>query len=237
MTYKTSRARGHLQTVYKDIKKRTKASENKKIDVQLREYVIAAAVFLAFAEIENYIADVFSAFSNCIHANVTKGSELPGNLRAHLFLQKSSAPAIFGNFMVSNSEKDLFKSLSSALHGFAGTYVNDSVSIKAFSGKDLYTVIKYPSEKNLEKLFFRIGIDRVFMVLSAILNEDAKALLESISSLRTQLAHTGTLPGISGVDVRSLLVSTERFVGAMDRVIYRVTTLHFSALQWNAHLC
>lgn len=237
MTYKTSKARGQLQAVYKDIKKRIKSAENKKVDVQLREYVIAAAVFLAFAEIENYVGDVFSSFSNCIRANVTKGSKLPGNVRPHLFLQKSNAPAIFGNFITSNSEKDLFRSFSSALSSHAGSYIDDAVEIKAFSGKDLYTTIKYPSEKNLEKLFFRIGVDKIFMVLSKILREDAKALLESISSLRTQLAHTGTLPGISAKDVKARLASAERFVGAMDRVMYQVTTSHYKAAEWNAHLC
>lgn len=207
------------------------------MNVELREYVFAAAIFLAFAEIENYVADSFSAFSNCIRANVTKGSDLPGNLQSHLFLQKSNATAIFGNFIVSNSEKDLFRSFSNALGSYAGTYVNDSLPIQAFTGKDLYTTIKYPSEKNLEKLFLRIGVDKVFTAFDIILKENSKVLLESISSLRTQLAHTGTLPGISGKDIRLKLEAAERFVGAMDRVMYQVTVSKFKAPQWKSHLC
>jgi hypothetical protein len=237
MSYKTSRARRQLQLAYDDIKKRINTAEKKQVDPELREYVIAASIFLAFAEIENYIGDTFSAFATCVQSNTTKGTELPGNLRPHLFLQKSNAHSIFGNFMVSNSEKDLFRSFSTALNGHSGAFVDNSIALHAFSGRDIYTTIKYPSEKNLEKLFFRVGVDKVFAVLNKHLGEDAKALLASISSLRTQLAHTGVLPGVSCKDVKNRLISTERFVGAIDRVIYKVTTSHFGGAQWNAHLC
>lgn len=237
MTYKTSRARGQLQIVYKDIKKRIRKAESKRVDIELREYVTSAAIFLAFAEIENYIQDIFSAFSNCTRANVTCASKLPGYMQPHLFLQKSGATALFGNFIVSNSERELYHSLSSVLNGYAGGYVNDSLPMQPFQGSDVYTTIKYPSEKNLEKLFLRVGVDKVFVALSTILREDAKALLLSISSLRTQLAHTGALPGVSSKDVRGRLDSAERFVGAMDKVIYRLTASKFGATQWKIHLC
>jgi hypothetical protein len=237
MTYKTSRARGQLQIVYKDIKKRVRKAESKRVDIDLREYVISAAIFLAFAEIENYIEDVFSAFANCTRANVTAASKLPGYMQPHLFLQKSGATAVFGNYIVSNSERELYRSLAFALSGHAGGYVNDSLPMQTFTGKDLYTTIKYPSEKNLEKLFLRVGVDKVFVALNKILREDAKALLLSISSLRTQLAHTGALPGVSSRDVRGRLDSAERFVGAMDKVIYGLTASKFGAAQWKIHLC
>lgn len=237
MTYKTSRARTQLQLVYKNIKKRIRKAENKKIDVEIREYVVSAAIFLAFAEIENYIADAFSDFSTCTGANVTKGSKLPGNLRPHLFLHRSNASSIFGNFIVSNSEKEIFRSLSAALGGYAGSYINDALPLQGFAGRDVYTTIKYPSEKNLEKLFLRIGVDKIFDKLSALLGEDAKASLQSISSLRTQLAHTGAMPGVSSKDVRGRLDSAERFVGAMDKVLYQVTASNFSAAQWRIYLC
>jgi len=237
MTYKTSRARKQLQMVYKNIKKRIRKSENKKVDVDIREYVVSAAIFLAFAEIENYITDVFSDFSTCTAANVTKGSELPGNMRPHLFLQKSNATATFGNFIISNSEKEMFRSLATAFNGHARSYVDDSIQLQAFTGKDIYTTIKYPSEKNLEKLFLRIGVDKIFDKLSALLGENAKTSLQSISSLRTQLAHTGALPGISSKDVRGRLDSAERFVGAIDRILYQITTSSYNAAQWNRYLC
>jgi hypothetical protein len=237
MPYQMSRARKALQQTYDEINERLRAAENRSVDVKLREYVIAASIFLAHAEIENFIADLFSAFAVSAHRNAAIGSKLPRNLQAHLFLLKSNAKAIFGNFASSNSEKQLLSAFSNALRSVPGSVINDAVALAPFSGKDLVTSIKYPSEENLKKLFYRLGVDNLFDRLSHYLRQDSRALLMSIGSLRTQLAHTGVLPGVSCRDVRSLLRDTKKFVGAVDREMFRVTVSSFGVRAWTNYLC
>ena len=223
--------------VYSDIDARLLSVSISRIDPQIRDYVIAAAIFLAHAELENYIADIFSDFASGVQAIATKGSQLPGELQSHLFLSKANARAVFGKYVGGNSEKELLKSFMIALRGHAGTIVNDSATMAPFTGKDIYAKQKYPSEDNLNKLFYRIGIDKVFDKLSAYLKRDSAALLESLGSLRTQLAHTGNLPGVSCKDIRDRIRDTERFVGAIDRLMYKSISSNFGSSVWVSHAC
>lgn len=237
MAYQTSKARRNLQGALRSVSLRTRLAEKKTVQSDLREYAIAASIFLAHAEIENYVADILSAFSLAVVSLSPKGSKLPPHLQAHLFIEKSNARVHFGNFLAASSERDLLRHLSQSMRGPAGTYLNDAVAAQSFTGADVFTKIKYPSEDNLKKLFFRLGIDNLFGKLSGILKQDSSALLQSVSSLRTQLAHTGTLPGISCKDVRDKLKDTDKFVGALDRVMYEVTSSNFGATLWRTHLC
>lgn len=237
MPYKTSRARRNLKAAYSDMDARLQSVNVSRVDPQVRDYVIAAAIFLAHAELENFIADIFSDFATGIRAMATKGSQLPGELQSHLFLSKANAQAVFGKYVASKSEKEMLKSFVAALRGHAGTIVNDSVSLAPFTGKDIYANQKYPSEDNLRRIFYRIGIDKVFDKLSAYLKQDSAALLESLGSLRTQLAHTGTLPGVSCKDVRERIRDTERFVGAIDRLMYKSMSSNFGSSAWVSHVC
>jgi len=237
MAYKTSRARKNLQDSYTDIYARLRAANGRGIHPNIREYVIAASIFLAHAGLENFIADIFSDFATGAKSIATKGSLLPGELQAHLFLSKANAQNTFGKYVASNSEKELIKSFMAALKGPAGTIVNDSVTIANFTGQDIYTQLKYPSKENLKKLFYRVGVSNIFDKLNALLKQDSIALLESLGSLRTQLAHTGTLPGISCNDVRDRIRDTERFAGAIDRLMFTTVSSNFGSPIWLRHVC
>lgn len=237
MAYKKSRSRVELDNGLKDIKSHLKLVENRSISPFIRDYVIAASIFLAHAEIENFIEDIISSFANGVQAAVTKGSALPGYLQSHLFLTKSNSLKIYSGFIAQNSEKELLKSFSVAIKGAAGNMVDDSRNISSFTGQDICGKLKYPSHDNLKKIFNRLGVENLFDELSRILRKDSKAILESIGSLRTQLAHTGTLPGISCRDVRDRLDDAGRFVGALDRVVFAVTTKQLGSNIWTTHLC
>ena len=237
MPYKTSRARHSLKVAYFEIDGRLRLADRPPVDPLIREYVIAASIFLAHAELENFIADIFSAFAVGIQARITKGSALPEALQSHLFLSKANANVIFGKFRAGSSEKDLLKSFAKALKGPAGSIVNDANALVAFTGEDIYSKLKYPSQDNLEKLFYRIGIDNVFDRLSAQLKQDSSALLHSLGSLRTQLAHNGTLPGISGGDVRIRIQDTGRFAAAIDRLMYKTVSSTLGSSVWVSHIC
>jgi hypothetical protein len=237
MPYKTSRARRNLQRVYSEIRGRLRTAQSPDVEPAIREYVIAAAIFLAHAEIENYVADLFSAFAAGVHAKGVKGSNLPGRLQSHLFLAKANARTAFASVLGGSSEKQLLDAFTIALRGPPGTVVNDAVVMTLFSGEEICGKLRYPSSDNLKKLFSRVGVDNVFGRLSALLKQDAEALLQSLGSLRTQLAHTGTLPGVSSRDVRDRIRGAEHLVGAIDRLMFKVTSAHFGSAVWSSHVC
>ncbi|MFH4201971.1 hypothetical protein WAJ61_21480, partial [Acinetobacter baumannii] len=79
----------------------------------------------------------------------------------------------------------------------------------ALKGDFLYERKKYPSVDNLNIIYKRIGIKKIFNEVSRELKSDAQSYLESLSSLRTTLAHNGELVGISFDDV---ILSLEKFI-------------------------
>ena len=236
MAYAKSKARLALENNLDGITTRTRLAEVKAIPVDIREYVIAASIFLSHAELENYVADVFSLVAKGIVATYMAGSPMPKDLRAHLFLTKSNLKSAFGKHLGGSAEKDLIRSIRSALDGEAVKLIFPPTAAPQVSGKDIYGTLKYPSEDNIKKLFFRLGIDNIFDELGRILKQDAAALLESLGSLRTQLAHTGVLPGISARDIRKKISDTKRFAGALDRTLYSFLCRSYSQQYWNTHL-
>lgn len=69
MSYSMSAARKSTALEFKDITSRIRKSQRKGIEPTLREYVVAASIFLAHATLENYISDVFSGFANGLQAS------------------------------------------------------------------------------------------------------------------------------------------------------------------------
>jgi len=236
MPYKKSKARKTLQLEFKGISERLRAVQRGSIDQGVKEYVLAASIFLAHASLENYISDVFSDSAKGIQSVAKKGGDLPDNLRSHLFLHNLNKVKIYGAAIGLNSEKEAIESLNNSLKGYAGAVVDNSRDIFILNGKHIYTNYKYPSKDNLIRVFERVGVNKIFKVLSARMKRDSAAVLESIGDLRTQLAHTGQIPGISAKDIINRIGDVESFVGAMDRVLYGIIVAKYKQAAWDGYL-
>ncbi|BBQ27659.1 HEPN domain-containing protein [Aeromonas caviae] len=237
MSYSTSAARKSTALDFKEIKSRIRKSQRKEIEPMLREYVVAASIFLAHATLENYISDIFSGFANGLQSSPIKGSEIPDYLQAHLFLNRIDKSKVYGAAIGIHSEADSLMSISKSLKSHAGTVVDNSKSIYRFTGKDIFTTHKYPSIDNIKKIFNRIGEPKIFQRLDILLKMDSKILLESLGSLRTQLAHTGQLPGVSPSDVIKRIADIELFISAIDRVMYTLVVSTSGQHTWKSHVC
>ncbi|MNM88303.1 hypothetical protein D3C76_828700 [compost metagenome] len=237
MPYSISAARATTKLDFKEIKSRIRKSQNKKIEPTIREYVIAASIFLAHATLENYISDIFSSFANGLQSLPIKGSQIPENLQAHLFLNKIDKTKIYGTAIGTHSEVESLTSISKSLKTHAGTVVDNSTTIFRFTGKDIFTNHKYPSVDNIKKIFQRIGEPKIFTKLDIVLKSNSQSLLESLGSLRTQLAHTGQIPGVSPADVIKRIEDVEQFISAIDRVMYKLVTTFSDQKTWKSHIC
>ncbi len=237
MSYSVSAARRTTALDFREIKSRIRKSQNKKTEPIIREYVVAASIFLAHATLENYISDIFSGFANGLQSSPIKGSDIPEQLQAHLFLNRIDKTKIYGSMIGTHSEVDSLTSISKSLKANAGTVVDNSQTIFRFTGQDIFTSYKYPSIENIKKIFHRIGEPKIFQKLDIILKRDSQSLLESLGSLRTQLAHTGQLPGVSPSDVIKRIGDLELFVSAIDRVMYKLVTTSSGQHTWKLHIC
>lgn len=237
MPYSISAARKTTRLDFKEIKFRIRRSQNKKVEPNIREYVVAASIFLAHATLENYISDIFSGFANGLQSSPVKGSEIPENLQAHLFLHRIDKTKIYGTAIGTHSEVESLTSITKSLRTHAGTVVDNSKTIFRFTGKDIFTNHKYPSVDNIKKVFHRIGEPKIFTKLDIVLKGNSQSLLESLGSLRTQLAHTGQIPGVSPSDVIKRIEDVEQFISAIDRVMYKLVTSFTDQKTWRSHIC
>ena len=146
MPYKNSTARKTFNSELHSISLRVRASQGRVVNPDIREYVLAASIFLAHAALENYISDIFSGFAVGVRSKALKGSQLHENLRAHLFLSKLNTNKVYGAALGLNSEQDAYSAVSASLKGYAGTVVDDDKLIFPFLGKDIYATNKYPSK-------------------------------------------------------------------------------------------
>ncbi len=232
MTYRTSKTRRAFDHSIEQIAKVIKASKANNYTIDHKEYIHAAAVFLAHAEVENYFSDVLDDLAKLYSKHSSNSQALPKSLRAHLLLTKSNMIRLVGEKIAGGSEVNLIEKISTHLcstHAFAA---DSSYSIAGFSGKDIYQNQKYPSPENIEKVLARIGIKNASNNINRVARKDAVALFESVASLRTALAHNASLPGMSQQDIVNRIMGAKIFVAALDRLLFEHLKTTHTAVQW-----
>jgi RiboL-PSP-HEPN len=230
MRYQVTRARNDFELAVKDIVRRVKLAGRAGTLTEFREYTVAAAIFLAHAEIENYVSDSIDSFASLFSKRITSGSKLPPELRTHLFLSRANVATVITKQLAGAEELQSIKTLTNAIGGPPGSFLNDSVPLATFTGADIYTKYKYPSKRNIEKLLARIGVAKGGQNLNRVARRDVVSLLESLGELRTALAHSAGLPGLGCSDIAERILETTNFVRAFDRLLYE------QAKKWNVHL-
>lgn len=237
MAYTISSARKHFDNQVDEIVRRLRIADRRGTDPELRSYAIAAAIFLAHAEVENYFVDALSGIAKIYSGSAYKASRLPGRLRAHLTLSKANARILVANSFAGKDEDDTLVAVERWFtpDGVA-CFFDDQLNIPLLSGKDIYGTASYPSKKNLEKVLRRVGIGDPKGELNKIAKRDVASILESVASLRTSLAHTATLPGVSCKDAGARVKDLRVFVKALDRLFHKHTVATHSRSSWVAHM-
>ena len=98
----------------------------------------------------------------------------------------------------------------------------------------MYSDVKYPSTKNLRKLFRRLGIDPVFDRLNAVAKRDVESLLTSFNDVRTEMAHQGMPIGMSVGDIKARINDISLVVGYIDRLFYSHVSKTTGVVCWTA---
>jgi hypothetical protein len=89
-----------------------------------------------------------------------------------------------------------------------------------FDGKQIHDATAYPSYKNVNRLFSRLGIPNMGDLIGKNLRRDNETLFEGFQSVRTALANSQP-PVITIQDVEARLADMSSFVGAIDKIFYK----------------
>lgn len=237
MAYLQSAARRRFESQIKEIVRRLRVADTGKVDPDLRAYAIAAAIFLAHAEIENYFVDALSRLAKLYSGAPQRASRLPGRLRAHLALTRTNARVIVANEFAGKDEEYTLDAVERwFVQNDAACYFNDALPYPALTGQNIYGSYDYPSKKNLARVLRRLGIGDPHGQLNRIAKRDVISLLDSVASLRTALAHNATLPGVSCKDAALRVKGLLPFVAALDRLLYRHAVTTHGQQEWAAFM-
>jgi len=127
---------------------------------------------------------------------------------------------IYKRFGFDENEASFLPALAKLLGSPHFQFSKDGEVIPAFQVMRFYTGVKYPSPKNLRRLFRRLGIDPLFSGLSAIAKRDVESLLTSFNDVRTEMAHEGMPVGLSVGDIKMRIKDIALVVGYIDRLFY-----------------
>ncbi len=137
MPYYSSFPKKSFDTKIDGIVKNLKAAKKSDVSTNLREYAIAASIFLSHAETENYLMDVVDSLAQTLATTLPNSSKLPLNLKSHLLVAGLNLPYV-SQLM---SQKDELKTLSSINKWFSTPSVcffDESKALMSLTGKQIY---------------------------------------------------------------------------------------------------
>jgi hypothetical protein len=176
-------------------------------------------VILCSANLEAYLEDLLADWSRQIRAQGVTTEKLPRRVRAFL-LASPPLTAAFRKFIAEDDETNLVSRIEALIGQAHYDLAVDGRQLPMFPPGLLYADRKYPSPKNLRRLFSRFGVTNVFNELNRIARRDAEGLLTSFNDLRTEMAHAGMPIGLSDGDIKQHLKNVQLVVGCIDRMFY-----------------
>ena len=220
MAYYKSTARKSFEEEIDLIKGAIRAAFTQKgSSAVVRDYILGHAIILASAKIEAYLQDVIETYFQQLNTAGIKTDDLPSVLRVFMFHE--GAVANYKKFIVSNDEEKFLQLMTGLIGSNSLLFmVNDTNAPQIMAGKIL-SQTKYPSPRNLVRLFRRLGIKNILQEINKSSKSDLKAKLQSFHDIRTEIAHIGTLVGKNDKDVKNILAEIKLVVSHIDRVFFR----------------
>ena len=208
-----------------------KTFSNNHIDSDIKNYIIGHAVIITSGKIEEYIQDILSDYFHNLNSNNIKTNLLPDELRAFLFSEVNLIDS-YKHFVISNDERRLIETLSNRINSDNFAFMYNGLNIPNIVAAKIYAGVKYPSPKNFNRLFRRLGIKNIFNEINKSSHADLKSTLKSFNDVRTELAHNGILIGKNDKDIKKLLRDIKKFISHIDRALSRHTFTISGATTW-----
>jgi hypothetical protein len=185
----------------------------RKINPDLGNYILSAAILFLSAKLENYISDLFKGICQEACHHVKSASAVPPSLLGWAFLNDGHADRS-KTFVARNDEGDFIRTTGTYLASELVQNGNNYLTPGRFRGIDDKA---YPSVKNLKRMFRRLGIEAIFSLLNKRMKCSAENNLESFNAIRGALAHSGISGTYSYNDIKEQILKIQQLVSAIDK--------------------
>lgn len=219
MTYKRSRARREFEIqIHQTRSELARLHKLALADGGGGARLLGAYYVFAFAQLEVYVRTLVEDSVQALYSISPKPGRLPDLMLGYILHKGEELGAEYRKFSNSEDEGALLNRVATTIRRTAAWEAGGPAVVlnaAAFLDKK-----KYPSPKNMPQLFRRLGIPRLWAVVSAAGRFNAELTLTSLNDLRTAIAHDGAVPPSFGIqDFRDRLSNMEKFVAAVDRSI------------------
>jgi hypothetical protein len=231
MNYKES---PHLKSFTDEIGQYLLELDSFAVDSHIKKNMfLCSCILLTSARFEKYLESILDSWGAYINYKSQekkglKNVKVPHNTR--MFKLLIGNMQLYRKFLLENNEVQTIKDLQKNI---ALMYLaDDKLNMQSFRISQIYADKKYPSPKNLQKLFFRLGIDNIFDEISKKLRKDSKKELDSFNSVRTSIAHEAQITGLSLDDIKAKLTSIIKITEAIDIILFDHFKSHTGAESW-----
>jgi RecG-like helicase len=218
MSYKKSKARddfnSNVLTLLRLSKKASYISSG--LDYEHQSLIYQAAVFRTCAAIEDYIKTLFEGIVYESKRNLIPTDKLPMNFLLSTIL--SEQKTIFESFLNNGDERKAIGKLKNIKEVYSIIEPNNSSHSK-ISANVILATNKYPSIKNIKKVYMRIGIEDIFTKLHFKSQKDITAQLKSFLDVREAISHQSP-PTLTYIDIERHLKNMSSFVNFLDRITH-----------------
>ena len=184
------------------------------------------AIIQIHSSIEVYVTAILEDWCFVRNAATSLNQNLPKPLRS--WLVHKDLNGAYKSFQLSKSEKDILQALS-----FASTTLklirDDSGTIAIYSS-EIISEHSYPSFKNLEKVFNRLGF-AFDAFASKSLRQGARLYFEAFSTTRTTIAHQSA-GELTITDVRKFSSRADTIVQLLDRAFFDALCKNTNSNVW-----
>lgn len=202
--------------------------KNRNIKYAHQQLIYQSTIFQLCALMEDYFK---SLVEDLIFSYKTKGAtlnELPIEFRTSQLI--SSQIGSYQSHLNQPDQSKIIKKLCITKPFY--NLLNDSEPFtNQIHPATIINTNKYPSEKNIKKLFQRFGFKDIFISLSTKYHKDFKVQLKSFTDVRESIAHQ-TPPQLTYQDVKRSFKNMNEIIDRIDRIVYRKIVETSSAKYW-----
>jgi len=179
--------------------------------------LLAAYYVFAFAQLELYVKTFVEDSLNAVSVSGPRIEKWPDLMLAYVLHKGENLGTNYRKFGINEDEGAILEQVAQTARKIAAWNAGGGIPI-ALDAAAFLEKKKYPSPKNLPQLFRRLGVKKIWAVVSAAGRMNSELILTSLNDLRTDIAHEGKVPpGFGFSDFRDRLDQMRRFVAALDR--------------------
>lgn len=194
------------------------------------DMILQAAIFKTSAYLEEYIKNCINDWLHTAIQRNCISSSLPDELRWYCITKEHLGA--YKSFINNSDESRLLSAIKSKP---INKLLDDNCPIKnLINPLGVVGDRKYPSIRNLKRLFTRIGISNIFDRVNRKTKKNYIPLVQSFLDIRQAIAHQGP-PNLTYIDVKNYIKNIQGFVSAIDRILFSHVSNCHGMHCWRTH--